>query len=302
MKSRHLVVAFTVLMTMAAGIASAQQSGRGGRGAVIVAPEAAWAFEAAKVVEAAPLEAIAPVKSAPFSAEAVTEFTQVLGDGNRIERRYVSSIARDSRGRTRREEEIAMVGPLAGTGPAPKLVTIVDPEGGMTFTLDEGERVAYTNRMNKTFHLAHAGEALRARAEALKLTKKNEALHIIGADAPSSKVVTETLAPRAIEGVPATGTRTTTTIPAGAIGNLMPIEIVAERWFSEELQVPLLITRRDPRAGDIVYRLTNITRADPPDHLFTVPPGYEVRQGQLTAYAIKGRATFGIQGTEQQKK
>ena len=102
---------------------------------------------------------------------------------------------------------------------------------------------------------------------------------------------------RSIEGVPATGMRTTTTIPAGAIGNLLPIEIVAERWFSEELQVPLLITRRDPRAGDSVYRLTNIVRGDPPDYLFTVPPGYGVREGKLgpyTAYAIK-RA-------EQQKK
>jgi hypothetical protein len=33
-----------------------------------------------------------------------------------------------------------------------------------------------------------------------------------------------------------------------------------------------------------------------------VPPGYGVRQGQLTAFAIKGRATFALQGAEQQKK
>src|SRR5262245_19438015 len=59
-----------------------------------------------EIVEAAPGESVVPIKNAAFSAEAVTEFTQILGDGNRIERRYVSSVARDSRGRTRREEEI----------------------------------------------------------------------------------------------------------------------------------------------------------------------------------------------------
>src|SRR5687767_15965970 len=86
-----------------------------------------------EVIESAPLESMALVRNAPFSADAVTEFTQILGDGNRIERRYASSIARDSRGRTRREEEIAMVGPFAGSGPTPRLVTILDPDGRVSY-------------------------------------------------------------------------------------------------------------------------------------------------------------------------
>ena len=52
--------------------------------------------------------------------------------------------------------------------------------------------------------------------------------------------------------------------------------MVTERWFSKELQMAVLITRRDPRAGDTVYRLTNIVRAEPPPDLFTVPPDYRV--------------------------
>ena len=86
---------------------------------------------------------------------------------------------------------------------------------------------------------------------------------------------------RTIEGVRAQGTRTTTTIPAGAIGNVRPIEIVSERWFSPELQMPVLITRRDPRNGETTYRLTNILRGEQPDGLFTVPAGYEVKDGNL---------------------
>jgi hypothetical protein len=44
------------------------------------------------------------VKDAPYSAEAVTETTQVLGDGNRISKRTVAMLYRDAAGRTRQEQ------------------------------------------------------------------------------------------------------------------------------------------------------------------------------------------------------
>jgi len=53
------------------------------------------------------------ITGAPFSAEATTEFTQILADGNRIEKRYSTSLARDSKGRTRQEQDVALIGPLA---------------------------------------------------------------------------------------------------------------------------------------------------------------------------------------------
>ena len=40
----------------------------------------------------------------PYSAEAVTESTQVLADGNRIVRKSTTRMYRDSEGRTRREQ------------------------------------------------------------------------------------------------------------------------------------------------------------------------------------------------------
>jgi len=86
---------------------------------------------------------------------------------------------------------------------------------------------------------------------------------------------------KTIEGVRVQGTRATTTIPAGTIGNARPIEIVSERWFSPELQMPVLITRRDPRNGETTYRLTNILRGEQQDGLFTVPAGYEVKDGTM---------------------
>jgi hypothetical protein len=109
---------------------------------------------------------VTPVKNAPFAAQAVTEFTQILLDGNRIDRRYESSVARDSRGRTRREEQIALVGALASTGAAaPRLVTVVDPDAGVSYTIDDEQRVAYRNVAVQKKNLANielgkiAGEA-----------------------------------------------------------------------------------------------------------------------------------------------
>src|SRR5690348_16850204 len=43
------------------------------------------------------------VKSAPYSAQIVTQFTQTLADGNRIQRTTSGTFARDSEGRTRSE-------------------------------------------------------------------------------------------------------------------------------------------------------------------------------------------------------
>jgi hypothetical protein len=94
-----------------------------------------------------------------------------------------------------------------------------------------------------------------------------------------------------IEGVTAEGTRTTMTIPAGAIGNIAPIEVVTERWFSKELGVAVKITRRDPRSGESIYRLANIVRAEPPPDLFVVPPDYQVHEpGRVIMSAPAGGA------------
>ncbi len=251
------------------------------------------------VIEAVPLEPVTTVPNAAFSADAETEFTQVLGDGNRIERRYSSMVARDSQGRTRRDEEIALVGPLSVDGPSPRLVTIVDPVAGQSYTLDDKQRVAYRNpiamaglRAAHTMGFGVANGAQFAWTGGTATARPNVAIagtagqRALVGDSAATKVTTESLGTKPIEGVMAEGTRTTSTIPAGAIGNLMPIEVVSERWYSKELQMPVLISRRDPRSGDSVYRLRNIVKAEPPQDLFAVPPDYQVKGGALGEFSV----------------
>src|SRR5688572_17423967 len=82
------------------------------------------------------------VKGAPYSAEAVTEHVQVLGDGNRIVNKFTSTVYRDGEGRTRREQTLQGLGVL-GAGQEPsQTIFINDPVAGVTYSLDSRSNTA----------------------------------------------------------------------------------------------------------------------------------------------------------------
>ena len=344
------------------------------------------------------------VKGKPYSADAVQENIQILGDGNRIVNRTISSVARDSEGRNRQEISIAF-GPLAGAmGKAPKIISITDPVSGNNFMLhpedktvvkmpsiqifsqvatvprseaSKGEtfqtriaepgmqRVAggvlvakAVNRVqpkypaeakaagvagavqvavtvdetgNVTRAEAVGGpEALReaavdaARQWQFKSTElAGKAVKIQGivtfnftlADSPKKETVErevtvkslgslpgamrlemngdnfkffntskyeskkEDLGTQTIEGLVCTGKREITTIPVGDVSNELPINIVSESWYSADLDTTVLRKFNDPRYGENIYRLTNISRNEPAKDLFEIPSDYTVKEG-----------------------
>jgi len=128
---------------------------------------------------------------------------------------------------------------------------------------------------------AERSKQREARNEALQ-KQMQERLAQVATTVPryavSSKYETkkESLGTQNVEGVQAEGTRTTTTIPAGAVGNERPIEIVYERWYSKDLQMIIVSKHNDPRIGEQTYRLTNIVRGEPASSLFSPPADYKV--------------------------
>lgn len=82
------------------------------------------------------------VKGAPYSAEAITETTQTLQDGNRIVRKNTASVYRDGEGRTRREQVFNHIGPFATNGDTPQTIFINDPVAGINYILDSRSRTA----------------------------------------------------------------------------------------------------------------------------------------------------------------
>src|SRR5262245_2867220 len=67
------------------------------------------------------------VKNTPYSAQAVTEMTQRLADGNRISNKTTANLFRDSEGRTRREETVGAIGPWSSNAERAQTVFINDP-------------------------------------------------------------------------------------------------------------------------------------------------------------------------------
>jgi len=89
--------------------------------------------------------------------------------------------------------------------------------------------------------------------------------------------IKEDLGQQIVEGVPAKGTRTTSVIAAGTIGNELPITVTSEEWTSIDLKVLVMTKHADPRSGETTYRLTGIARGEPSPSLFDPPAGVTVR-------------------------
>ena len=214
------------------------------------------------------------VTEAPFSAEATTTVTQVLGDGTRIEQTTNARFFRDRAGRVRREQTIIGLGSVNGSGNAETIVVDPDPGDRTAYTLDPMTRTA--RRVPRvTFSTVTATGALRITSGTV-LLNGSPALAVAGRGTRGPDVRTESLGTRQFDGVKAVGFKTTMTIPAGQIGNDRPIEITDERWESAELKMLVYSRNSDPRTGVVEYRLTNINRSEPPVDLFAIPPGYTV--------------------------
>lgn len=254
-----------------------------------------------------------PIKGSPYSLEATIGSAQILNDGNRIVHRQTVHLYRDSNGRTRREETLAAIGPWAASGTPPTLITIQDPISGVSYFLDPQRKVA-----NKLPSPPPGGKAAMVTGGMMNADVGGSGLVTTGlipapvagnvfysrADGPAAVVgfhaqsqshiqqfeeKSESLGTENVAGLAADGTRITTEIPANAIGNERPLDIIRERWYSRDLQIVLRSTQTDPRFGETTYEVTTIDRKEPPPSLFTIPPDYTIKEGDVRM-VVKGDA------------
>lgn len=267
------------------------------------------------------------IKNMPFSADEINESVQTLADGNRIVRSSTGKIYRNSEGVTRRDLSGGTGGVLSSTYSLGGGVSMITPRADATYLLDAQRKTAVEMATQAHKELAIAGvmsaqagvaeERMRAELRAaaapvpavppvppVPVIVEGQAGVYAVTSSTSSKyeTTTEQLGVRDFEGVSAEGTRRTTIIPAGAIGNDRPIEIVYERWYSKDLGMVVYSRNSDPRFGEQTYRLTNIVRAEPDPSLFQVPQHYRKVSGGGTLYratpkpaAVKTTATGTVQ-------
>ena len=229
-----------------------------------------------------------PVTGAPYSAQAVTQTTQTLADGNRIVNNSSSMLYRDSQGRERRELPLPKMGASNTTGQPAQIIMISDPVGGVNYSLDTIHRTAHkmpapSVKGMVTTRVGSGGGGGMAIAGALMPPPPDVAgpffySAVTGKASANSNSKVEQLGTTTIDSVQAVGTRTTATIPAGQIGNDRDINIVSERWYSPDLKMTVLSKRTDPRMGETDYSLTQINRSEPDPSLFQVPSDYTVTE------------------------
>lgn len=93
---------------------------------------------------------------------------------------------------------------------------------------------------------------------------------------PKIEQTLEKLGTATIQGLEATGTRYTSVIPAGKVGNDNPITTTREVWRSSQLSFPLREVRDDPRTGKRTSEVVSLTIGEPEGSLFQPPEGFEV--------------------------
>ena len=238
------------------------------------------------------------VKGAPFSALETVENMQTLADGTHINQTTQTMVYRDHEGRMRRE--------------SPDLITIFDPVANTSYSLNPKTQTAMKLPLGLGTGGAVTTEQRGPNGQTMRFVYRSAGVATAGAApfAPPSAPLpplpppggqagdmfflatgampglstmqvrltpkSEPLGQQLSEGVTAEGTRITSTIEAGQIGNDRPIQIVDERWYSHELETTVKWTHSDPRTGQENLQLTNISRVEPSPDLFQVPAGYQM--------------------------
>ncbi|MGH9616259.1 MAG: hypothetical protein ACRD28_05900 [Acidobacteriaceae bacterium] len=217
------------------------------------------------------------VKNQPYEAQAITEINQTLADGSHITQTARAMIARDSDGRTVRTQTLSK-----GT----TVTTIFDPIAKTHIDYTSDTKIAHVMTLPTTFSSGATGGVDTALSGATVSGPTGGAVNVFFVQAhrlPSqvtkiSNTTTESLGTKTIDGIEVVGTRSTSTIPAGTIGNDKDLTITREAWHSQELKLDVLNIQDDPRFGQSTYSLTNIQCSEPEAALFQVPPDYKIEK------------------------
>lgn len=209
---------------------------------------------------------VLPALSRPFSATSHTNWTRILEDGSTVKTHLQADIARDSQGRIYRERRTFAAD---GSEETSRLFAfyILDPVRH-THT----ECVVATHRCNVTPYFSSATFT------AMPAGPFNEGKRFLAR---------ESLGTNILNGFEVTGTRETTTINAGVLGNDRPLITTREFWYSPDLQVNLSVTRKDPREGTQLIQLDNLSRSEPPPERFQIPGGYTIENAHQSQQASK---------------
>jgi len=223
-------------------------------------------YTASYTINAATFSA-AFLQGRPYSAEEISQQTQTLQDGTRTVRSTPSNfVYRDSAGRTRTEKRFP-VPPIGTQAEIPGVPEISDPVTGYSYYLDTTNRIAHRIALPKPVRFMPS-QAMTFSGSPMVFSSSPMAKDVVTSSEP--------LGTQILEGIQAQGHRTIMTYPIGSMGNDRPVVTTMENWISPEFNITILSKTSDPRSGESVRALVNISLAEPDPSLFQIPPGYKI--------------------------
>jgi hypothetical protein len=196
------------------------------------------------------------VAGKPFTAKDSIEWTIKLEDGSTVATHLIASMARDSQGRIYRERRNFVP---ANSNQEPVLTEFV--------LYDPGART-------RTACVIATRQCTITQYHPLTRFEVQPPGPFAGGTRTLER---QDLGTNVIDDLNVTGTRETTTIGAGVLGNEKPMATTREFWYSPDLETNLAVTREDPREGTQYIHLIDLSRAEPDPAIFEVPAGYVTR-------------------------
>ncbi len=199
---------------------------------------------------------IPSLPNAPFTATVNTEWIRQLPDGSTITLKNHRAIARDAAGRIFQERR-ALVPDDGKTQSGVTQIEISDPVAHELYICMPHGRTCQVEVFSPPESSPYPPPAKAHMAQG-----------------SSSESVD--LGKQAVGGLETVGTRETTIIPAGTVGNNGPLLSKREFWFSPRLGVNLISKRQDPLSGTQNFEVSDIALGDPDAKLFEVPSGFRI--------------------------
>jgi hypothetical protein len=196
---------------------------------------------------------VLPVTGKPFLAKDSIVWTRKLEDGSTVTTQLYAVVARDSQGRIYRERR-SFVPASSNKDPTLQEIMVFDPA-----------------MKTKTACVLATRECS---ITAYRAATSFRPLPIGSFDQGTRHLTREDLGTNVVDDLNVTGTRETTYINQGVVGNDRPLVSTREFWYSRDLETNVSVTRQEPTEGTQVIKLIDLSRSEPDVTLFEIPAGY----------------------------
>ncbi|HEY2842283.1 MAG TPA: hypothetical protein VGJ09_01485, partial [Bryobacteraceae bacterium] len=199
--------------------------------------------------------AVPPLTNVPFTATVSTTWVRLFDDGSSVTIQNHRTIARDNLGRVYQQRR--------------NLYPEGDPRE------NEIRQIEISDPQTHEIYFCHPIERRCELRIYYPLTSPAAVIPAGPLNGGKAFLTRAPLGNDSVSGVETVGTRETTTLNAGSIGNDRSISIVKEFWYSPQLGINLIEKRQDPRVGTQTFTVSDISLGEPDARLFETPAGFQ---------------------------